>query len=105
MSYEAYYQYICSSGHYWISDIEEDAFLIGKWERTEREDDHICPDCNTRAFWKHGIDITNGLGEAEEVVQIGEVDVEHRDHYGNKYYKKLKSFMPSDPNKWQKLFN
>jgi len=60
MSFEGYYQNLCSNGHYWTEDVYGENY-------------ETCPRCGKETVWSNLVDVTNGSYE-----EGCEWDEEHR---------------------------
>jgi len=87
MSYSGFEEYICVNGHYYASDCYDSI--------------DVCPQCNGQKAFQHFVDQTNGKDAnnpdtfSADKKLIGQEDVWHTDHLGNKYVVQIPTYTPN----------
>jgi hypothetical protein len=86
MSFEGFYQVLCSNGHLDCQDVYEPSFSLSRW---------TCPVCNEEKSWWNLVDETNGshedgvridgFVELEVLEEAGELSNHHLGYRDNIY--------------------
>ena len=96
MSFEGYFEKLCTKGHYCSFDVYD-------------SDTEMCPHCASPFEYTHLVDETNGYEEDDPYSyqanreEIGFEDIWHIDHYGNKFATKRVLYKPAENSRWQKV--